>query len=287
MPNYCNNTLTIWGNQKQLLNFFMKNENIEDKQELDFAKSVPRPKNCYMGDLGPEEREEYGRNNWYDTQIRIWGTKWNCSDVSMTRDENTLTYTFLTAWSPPKEWLITTAEIFDELIFELKYEESGNDFFGALSIEYGGITEDIEGELSEVVEMIFNSIDDELIQIFENHFSNHNDTLKAISKKTSCDDVNTLICNFTPTLENIKFYKNMNIENYPSDDHVMYNVIEEIQRYFVNLQDKTLSEHPKIEFDEYYAENYIENHFSNIYSKYFNNENNNENNYMLLTGYFK
>ena len=53
MPNYCNNTLTIRGNQKQLLNFFMKNENIENKQELDFAKSVPRPKNCYMGDLGP------------------------------------------------------------------------------------------------------------------------------------------------------------------------------------------------------------------------------------------
>jgi len=290
MPNYCNNTLTIRGNQKQLLNFFLKNENIEHKQELDFSKSVPRPKNCYMGDLGPEEREEYGRNNWYDTQIRIWGTKWNCSDVSMTRDENTLTYTFLTAWSPPKEWLITTAEIFDELIFELKYEESGNDFFGTLSIEYGGITEDIEGELSEVVEMIFNSIDDELIQIFENHFSNHNDTLKAISKKTYCDDVNTLICNFTPTLENIKFYKNMNIENYfKDDDHVMHNVIEEIQTYFVNLQDKTLSEHPHIEFDDYYAENYIENHFDEIYSKYFNNENNEENTHMLytLTLYFK
>jgi hypothetical protein len=271
MPNYCNNTLTIRGNQKNLLNFFLKNENIEHKEELDFSKSVPRPENCYMGDLGPEEREEYGRNNWYDTQIRIWGTKWNCSDVSMTRDENTLTYTFLTAWSPPKEWLITTAEIFDELIFELKYEEPGNDYYGALSIEYGGITEDIEGELSEVVVMVFSTIDDGLIQIFEKHFSSHNDTLKAISKKTSCDDVNNLICNFTPTLENIKSYKNTNIENYPSDDHVMYNVIEEIQRYFENLQDKTLSEYPEIKFDEFYSENYIENHFDDIYSKYFNN----------------
>ena len=81
--------------------------------------------------------------------------------------------------------------------------------------------------------------------------------------------------------------KNMNIKNYPSDDHIMYNVIQEILRYFTNLQDKTLSEHPKIAFDEYYAENYIENHFDEIYSKYFNNENNAKNNYMLLTGYFK
>ncbi len=125
--------------------------------------------------------------------------------------------------------------------------------------------------MSEVVAMVFSTIDDGLIQIFEKHFSSHNDTLKAISKKTSCDDVNNLICNFTPTLENIKSYKNTNIENYPSDDHVMYNVIEEIQRYFENLQDKTLSEYPEIKFDEFYSENYIENHFDDIYSKYFNN----------------
>jgi hypothetical protein len=271
MPNYCNNTLTIRGNQKQLYNFFLKNENIEHKQQLDLSKSVPRPKDCYMGDLGPEEIYKYGRNNWYDTQIKIWGTKWNCTDVTMTRDKNTLTYTFLTAWSPPKKWLITTAEIFDELIFELKYEEPGNDYYGTLSIEYGGITEDIEGELSGVMEMVFSTIDDELIQIIENHFSSENDTLKAISKKTSCDDVNNLICNFTPTLENIKSYKNVNIKNYPSNDHVLYEMMEEIQRYFENLQDKTLSEHPEIAFDECYCEIYMEKHFEDVYSKYFNN----------------
>ena len=272
MPNYCNNILTIRGDQKNLLNFFLKNENIEDKQELDFSKSVPLPKDCYMGDLGPEQRVEHGSNNWYDVQIKIWGTKWNCSDITMTRDEVSLTYTFLTAWSPPKEWLVTTAEIFDELIFDLKYEEVDNDYYGTLSIEYGGITEDIDGKLSEIVAMVFSTIDNELIQIIENNFSSKNDILKAISKFISCDDVNNIICDMTPTLENIKSYKNINIKNYPSDDHVLHNVIEEIQRYFENLQDKTLSEHPKIEFDEYYSEDYIENHFENVYSKYFNDE---------------
>ena len=271
MPNYCSNTLIIKGDQKQLLNFFCKNEDIEHKQELDFSKSVPRPKDCFMGDLGTEERAEHGSNNWYDVQIKIWGTKWNCSDVTMTRDENTLTYTFLTAWSPPKEWLITTAEIFDELIFELKYEEPGCDYYGTLCIEYGGITEDIEGELSEVMEMVFSTIDDGLIQIIEKHFSSKNDTLKAISKFTSCDDVNNLICDITPTLENIKSYKNVNIKNYPSNDHVLHDMMEEIQRYFGNLQDKTLSEHPEIAFDECYSELYMENHFEDVYSKYFNN----------------
>ena len=66
-------------------------------------------------------------------------------------------------------------------------------------------------------------------------------------------------------------FKNVNIKNYPSNDHVLHDMMEEIQRYFENLQDKTLSEHPEIAFDECYCELYMENHFENVFSKYFNN----------------
>ena len=185
MPNYCFNTLTISGNQKNLNDFLTKNENIEEGEELDFSKSVPVPSDCYMGDLGPDERKQYGSNNWYDVQTKIWGTKWNCSNVSMTRDKDTLTYTFSTAWSPPKSWLITTAKKFDELIFKLEYEESGCDYYGTLSIEYGDITEDITGEISEVITNVFNQIDKDVSRIIKYHFSSKNDALKILSEKTS------------------------------------------------------------------------------------------------------
>jgi|TARA_B100001971_G_C18140060_1_gene509887 hypothetical protein len=287
MPNYCFNTLTISGNQKNLNDFLTKNENIEEGQELDFSKSVPVPTDCYMGDLGPDERKQYGSNNWYDVQTKIWGTKWNCSDVNMTRDKDTLTYTFSTAWSPPKSWLITTAEIFDELIFELQYEEAGCDYYGTLSIEYGDITENITGEISEVMLMIFYQIDKDVIRIIEDYFSSKNDILKVLSKKTSsCDDINNLICNFTPTLENIKLYKNLLVNYYPSEDHVLYHVIKEIQEYFENLQDQTLSEHPSIEFDNI-MEEYIEDNFTKLYVKYFNNEKKLVHFVDFETGYFK
>ena len=59
MPNYCFNTLTISGNQKNLNDFLTKNENIEEGEELDFSKSVPVPSDCYMGDLGPDERKQF------------------------------------------------------------------------------------------------------------------------------------------------------------------------------------------------------------------------------------
>lgn len=291
MPNYCFNTLTIFGTQKDLNNFLTKNENIEEGEELDFSKSVPVPSDCYMGDLGPDERKQYGSNNWYDVQTKIWGTKWNCSNVCMSRGfeecQDTLTYTFSTAWSPPKSWLITTAKKFDELRFKLEYEESGCDYYGTLSIEYGDITEDITGEISEVITNVFNQIDKDVSRIIKYHFSSKNDTLKILSEKTSsCDDINNLICNFTPTLENIKLYKNLLVDYYPSDDHVLYPVIKEIQEYFENLQDQTLSEHPEIEFDNI-MEEYIDDNFTKLYEKYFNNEKKLVHFIDFETGYFK
>ena len=82
MPNYCNNRIKLSGPEediKSLLDFIRSDDSI-----FDFEKVVPIP-------------EEYLENGkWYDWRVENWGTKWNCSDVSI----NGNSIEFLTAWSP-------------------------------------------------------------------------------------------------------------------------------------------------------------------------------------------
>jgi hypothetical protein len=63
----------------------------------------PMPDNIFQGNLGKEERELYGENNWYDWSVAHWGTKWDTDAHNSFFDGETLTLSFDTAWSPPIE----------------------------------------------------------------------------------------------------------------------------------------------------------------------------------------
>ena len=47
---------------------------------IDFNKIVPMPDTVFKGNLGAEERNIYGTNNWLDWSLENWNTKWNAYD---------------------------------------------------------------------------------------------------------------------------------------------------------------------------------------------------------------
>ena len=101
MPNWTENNVLFVGKKKQLktLKTMLKSKD----NDFDFNNIVPMPKNIFRGNLGREEEEKYGKNNWYDWSIANWGTKWNSVDTTVEENGSTLSYNFMTAWDCPRE----------------------------------------------------------------------------------------------------------------------------------------------------------------------------------------
>ena len=82
-----------------------------------FNMIIPIPDHIFRGNLGQDEREKYGKDNWYDWCIANWNTKWDAYNVSVQRLSDTSLYvTMETAWNPP-------IPIFKKLV-ELGFEVS-------------------------------------------------------------------------------------------------------------------------------------------------------------------
>ena len=101
MPNWTENNVLFVGKKKQLktLKTMLKSKD----NDFDFNNIVPMPKDTFRGNLGEEEREKHGKNNWYDWSIENWGTKWNSVDTRVEENGSTLSYNFMTAWDCPRE----------------------------------------------------------------------------------------------------------------------------------------------------------------------------------------
>jgi hypothetical protein len=69
--------------------------------------------------------EKYGHANWYGWSIANWGTKWNSYD-NYQISENSIS--FDTAWSTPFPVIHKLAELYPDLLFEVKFadEDIGN-----------------------------------------------------------------------------------------------------------------------------------------------------------------
>jgi hypothetical protein len=75
---------------------------------------------------------DFKGNNWYDWNVRNWGTKWDVAnkdgdspynDTSMEETDRSIIYNFNTAWSAPKAAILNLSSQYPELIFNLFYEE--------------------------------------------------------------------------------------------------------------------------------------------------------------------
>lgn len=140
MPNWCENTLTVFGAEKDLKKFV--EEAKSDEEPLSFAKTAPEPdysqvkvKSTYPSITKKEfvDTEEA----WWDWRIQNWGTKWDLSEVQFEDYGDFVEYSFMSAWSPPVEWLKIVSERYPKLEFKLKYDEPGMAFMGAARAEDG------------------------------------------------------------------------------------------------------------------------------------------------------
>ena len=130
MPNWCSNTLMVTHKNTAM---------------------IDRVENAVNADSLFEEFAPLGE--WqYDVAVEKWGTKWdiNSGDV-IDRNENTITVSFMTAWSPP-------INFYDELLaqgFEVhaEYFEPGVCFVGKYidgeDEEYSFETADLLEEIPE------------------------------------------------------------------------------------------------------------------------------------------
>lgn len=145
MPNNITNKVRIDASEERIKEI-LEAIKYDDKGigTLDFEKIIPMPDNIFRGDLGPDERAKYGKNNWYDFSISSWGSKWNSygyDDVNKYEGGNEIS--FETAWSSVKPIIGKLSEMFPDASFE--YSWADEDFgmnTGSMVYENGEITEE-------------------------------------------------------------------------------------------------------------------------------------------------
>lgn len=126
MPNWCNNTLTVSGAKENLTKI---------REEFEGANGEPLLFNNHF----PIKDDERGSDYWgTSTELNT-----DTSFVeSLDDDPASLTYAFLTAWSPPCGWLEKVVGMFPELEFEMYYSEGGMGFWGVASGSEGEFSDE-------------------------------------------------------------------------------------------------------------------------------------------------
>lgn len=84
--------------------------------------------------------------DWWNWNIRNWGTKWEITEVNTNHTETTLSYYFQSAWSPIEAALNNLAKQYPTLSFTYRFIEEGLFFAGECHWAKGEQTyaEDIE-----------------------------------------------------------------------------------------------------------------------------------------------
>ena len=120
MPNWCDNTLEVWGDEKELKEF--KEKTIKE-DVFHMGELLPIPKNN-------KDELEWNRTNY--------GTKWDNMEIDdIAGDEEQLQIVFMSAWSPPSEFIENIYKKFPKLYFKLKYDEPGMGFLGVTTAGNG------------------------------------------------------------------------------------------------------------------------------------------------------
>ena len=125
MPNWCNNSLRVIGEEKRINDF------IKDFKEKGFEAVLPIPSNLQ----GIEHNNECVQ--WCN---RHWGTK-GAEPSSIEQENNTLF--FDTAWSPPSKEFLTKASEKYGVDIELFYQEDMGGFEGLVHVIDGKVAKNI------------------------------------------------------------------------------------------------------------------------------------------------
>ena len=181
MPNRCSNTITIKG-EKETLQLLKDNNFSFDfiRPEPDWMNTPNEDGELPIENKHPLYTERVFRKSkktddrWYFWRNENWGTKWDidCHDIELV-DDNTLVVTGATAWSPPDEILRYATERFPDLEINIKFEESGCDFYGEADFSKGGVTHEFEDNLSNLADAIANDEVSNLTPDQRNFLENH------------------------------------------------------------------------------------------------------------------
>jgi len=147
MPNHTESLIEFkvsYDLKVKILDFIKGVDKNGNESLLCFNKIIPMPPTVFNGDLGQEEKEIHGANNWYDWSLENWGTKWDAYDISVYEVEKTNAEKFIldkkaktkvriyfqTAWSPVPKILSKISETFPEVKFIYAYRDEGGGFYG-------------------------------------------------------------------------------------------------------------------------------------------------------------
>lgn len=155
MPNHVTNEVTFLGSTERIKE--LRDKCKTDKSPFSFQAFHPRPKeldgttspakivsevelqewkdklaNCKLKDWEKEYRPisekestdlitSYGCNNWYDWNVKNWGTKWDCYDHR--GDDDLSAIIFETAWSTPMYVLMELSRLFKDITIEVRYAD--------------------------------------------------------------------------------------------------------------------------------------------------------------------
>ena len=152
MPNWCSNVITLSGEGLEKFRKTLHSKNEEGKMiEFSFRQIVPRPK---------EEDE-----NWYEWNLRNWGTKWDVNEVDIEDKGDSIIIHNETAWSPPLPWGLRVSRRIPDLEIVIKYREPGVGLCGTYTA-LNGREKNIDEEL--VYSSYEGEDDEEDISIEEN-----------------------------------------------------------------------------------------------------------------------
>lgn len=122
MPNHVENDLYVTGSRADRDRMLAQ---INGEEILDFRKIIPWA-------AGESDDEQF---RW---AVDNWGTKWNCYDSKILRDEAIITViTFRTAWSAPNPIVLKLSEQFPSLKFVMRSFERGLEWEQMLSVMFG------------------------------------------------------------------------------------------------------------------------------------------------------
>lgn len=94
---------------------------------------------------------EFGADNWYDWNIKMYGTKWDASTTEFDAEDDFFSVWFDTAWSPPGQFIENLQIKYPQLYFELIYDLEGSQLCGRFSTyrdDNGVVIEHEESELT-------------------------------------------------------------------------------------------------------------------------------------------
>lgn len=138
MPNHVFNTLTVIGTP-EAINAFKEKAGHGDR-EFSYWNFVTPPQEAldsgeYWATHGfvGGEKSGYTPNNWYNFNVREWGTKWDTYDLHVESAPKSFYATFTSAWSPPTQVFEAMSEQHPELTFDFSWEEEqgwGGEAFG-------------------------------------------------------------------------------------------------------------------------------------------------------------